>query len=1069
MVIYQHDGCPFNGKTYLALLYKYSEGKAKNTESTGRFGTGFLTTHSLSKVVQIEGPIYDEDGTIYQFEVTMNRDGKDNKELIEGMKKMEAEKKFWRNKNPRWTKFKYILKTKRNKESSELGAMSFQNNIILTMLFNQIIKKVGLKYKNIDLIYEKNQEKKEEEKNNVEIISYTLQDIHLKDLKTRYFLHSKLTEYSKELSEHYDKERNLSVECALEIDPKQKIIICNEKSPCLFCSLPLIGSENHILPITLNTNDFEPSTERQEILLDGPEVKKDERINKDIPTDVGINRYILKRSYILFENIVKYCSENKYNNLHLLARGLKHVPKVNKYFDKKWYEDIYMLDMRNILCKYPIIYNTKNELSYIKDIYFPIYDLYDDINYIKTFYKLMEELYINVPRYEESIYWSKYLWEKDLEKNRIDINKFIDKYNESQHDDTFNNNFIRFIWKYYKHLTFEKKILINQENIYVIYNEKEFGQSDNISEDMINCIEELGNKWRINHLSNKITSIELPIKHDTNYAINIIKESIDKDKNKSYILSRYVEKNNAKRETIYYLLTKFFKDKIGEKYEVENFNEDIWKSSDEYIIKEMISIVKNWKDFNSMTIDINDYNKLLNFLYEINDKLFDEVKLLSSRKGEFSYLKDLNIEYDINEEIKNGAKEYIGLKYDEKILNDKIKINNLKISIYSMDDLLKEINQFLNNNNYNKEFDKIKKNELCKILINFIPKLESNDENDKIFNVHKDIRTIYSFIYKKSLNEEKIQTQINSIWTSVDKYIMIFIQQQLNDKKKMDINSDSIYIEILNKYQGHFDFNKYDLIPNAYGEFLKIQEFEDFNCVPEEILVGIKKTFSKDLKQKSPYKGLNIKGINKNSIKDLGEIVEQCFENKRKVKGEYFNYKDTYGICKIIIKYMPMNGRKKEYQKRLYNLYKLFNKKIGEPIEIDSNEDLYSDVNTGIIQYINEQIRNSSSVEKTKEFTDDIFNLINENSDLLDPSKYSIIPNQNGKLKKIDELYLDNGIYEELKNILSEYSYIRDELMDKRIKSFSPRRIMSNEDIKNKINNLIDNNDSYIIFLISNI
>ena len=486
MVIYQHDGCPFNGKTYLALLYKYSEGKANNTESTGRFGTGFLTTHSLSKVVQIEGPIYDEDGTIYQFEVTMNRDGKDNKELIEGMKKMEAEKKFWRNKNPRWTKFKYILKTKRNKESSELGAMSFQNNIILTMLFNQTIKKVGFKYKNIELIYEKNKEKKEEKKNNVEIISYTLQDIHSKDLKTRHFLHTKLYEYSKKLSEHYNKERYLSVECALEIEPIQKIIICNEKSPSLFCSLPLIGSEKHILPIILNTNDFEPSTERQEILLDGPEIKKDERINKEIPTDVGINRYILKRSYILFENIVKYCSENKYNNLHLLARGLKNVPLVNKYFDKKWYEDIYMLDMRNILYKYPIIYNENNELSYIKDIYFPIYDLYNDINYIKSFYKLMKELYNNVPRFEESINWSNNLWEKDLDKNRIDINKLIDKYNESKHSDEFNNNFIKFIWKYYKDLTFEKKILINQEDNYVLYNEKKFGQSNNISEDMIN-------------------------------------------------------------------------------------------------------------------------------------------------------------------------------------------------------------------------------------------------------------------------------------------------------------------------------------------------------------------------------------------------------------------------------------------------------------------------------------------------------------------------------------------------------------------------------------------------------
>ena len=114
-VIFQHDGCPFNGKTYLALLYKYSEGKANNTESTGRFGTGFLTTHSLSKVVQMEGPIIEEDGSIYGFEVTMYRDGQNNEELIEGMIKMEEEKKFWRITNPKWTKFKYLLNTKRNR------------------------------------------------------------------------------------------------------------------------------------------------------------------------------------------------------------------------------------------------------------------------------------------------------------------------------------------------------------------------------------------------------------------------------------------------------------------------------------------------------------------------------------------------------------------------------------------------------------------------------------------------------------------------------------------------------------------------------------------------------------------------------------------------------------------------------------------------------------------------------------------------------------------------------------------------------------------------------------------
>ena len=421
-VIFQHDGNPFNGDSYLALLYKYSDGKKDNSESTGRFGTGFLTTHSLSKVVNIEGPIYDQKGNICGFEVTMYRDGKNDKELIEGMNKMEEEKKFWTDKKPKWTKFKYILKTKRNKESCILGVNNFKENIILTMIFNQKFNEIELKEENKDLIYKKYNE---ENINNIEIITYSINDIISNELKIKYFLHSKIKEKSKELTEHFDKERFLTIDCALEIEPIKKEIMCNEKSPCIFCSLPLVGSENHILPFILNSNDFEPSTERQEILLDGAEFKKDEKRNDlEIPTDVGINRYILRRSYELFERIVKYCSENKYKKLHLLSRGLKYIPKVKKYFDEKWYEENYMNEMKNILYKYPIIYDVNNDLSYIKNIFFPIYDTYI-IDLTKTYYSLVKELYINVPRYEESIEWSKYLWEKGLENNRIDIYKLL--------------------------------------------------------------------------------------------------------------------------------------------------------------------------------------------------------------------------------------------------------------------------------------------------------------------------------------------------------------------------------------------------------------------------------------------------------------------------------------------------------------------------------------------------------------------------------------------------------------------------------------------------------------------
>jgi hypothetical protein len=39
-VEFKHNGSPFTGDAIFGLLYKYSEGK-ENTESTGRFGTGF--------------------------------------------------------------------------------------------------------------------------------------------------------------------------------------------------------------------------------------------------------------------------------------------------------------------------------------------------------------------------------------------------------------------------------------------------------------------------------------------------------------------------------------------------------------------------------------------------------------------------------------------------------------------------------------------------------------------------------------------------------------------------------------------------------------------------------------------------------------------------------------------------------------------------------------------------------------------------------------------------------------------------------------------------------------------
>ena len=69
----------------------------------------------------------------------------------------------------------------------------------------------------------------------------------------------------------------------------------------------------------------EQNTEYKEILLYGAEFNIDENKNKETPSNVDINRYILKRSYELFERIIK------------------------KYFNEKLYEENYMKNMIEIL------------------------------------------------------------------------------------------------------------------------------------------------------------------------------------------------------------------------------------------------------------------------------------------------------------------------------------------------------------------------------------------------------------------------------------------------------------------------------------------------------------------------------------------------------------------------------------------------------------------------------------------------------------------------------------------------------------------------------------------------
>ena len=92
-MIFSHNGKPFSlGEAY--NLIKPDSTKDDDTTRKksviGQFGTGFISTHILSKIIQVKG-ISEDDGELFRFDFRLDRSERDDKEyLIESIKKSET-------------------------------------------------------------------------------------------------------------------------------------------------------------------------------------------------------------------------------------------------------------------------------------------------------------------------------------------------------------------------------------------------------------------------------------------------------------------------------------------------------------------------------------------------------------------------------------------------------------------------------------------------------------------------------------------------------------------------------------------------------------------------------------------------------------------------------------------------------------------------------------------------------------------------------------------------------------------------------------------------------------------
>ncbi|HOO96100.1 MAG TPA: ATP-binding protein, partial [Proteiniphilum sp.] len=260
-VIFRHNGKPFSIDNITFLIEQVST-KERNTESkeknkpTGKFGTGFLTTHLLSETVEVDSVVKEEDLPYKKFSLLLDRSGREINDVIRSvngslkiLRQLDDVQPYTHYKPKDFnTSFKYLLDDE-GVETAKIGLEDLNLCVAYTLVFVPNIESVCINSETTFIL----QPEVAIEGNGVEI-------------------HTILKKITGKPSEeiHIATVSNENVTVAVEIKyEKNQIVVVepNESLPRLFCDFPLIGTEDFIYPVVINSPFFNPTEARNGIYI----------------------------------------------------------------------------------------------------------------------------------------------------------------------------------------------------------------------------------------------------------------------------------------------------------------------------------------------------------------------------------------------------------------------------------------------------------------------------------------------------------------------------------------------------------------------------------------------------------------------------------------------------------------------------------------------------------------------------------------------------------------------------------------------------------------------------------
>lgn len=875
IVKFRHDGNPFTADARFGLLYKYSEDK-ENQESTGRFGTGFLTTHCLSKVVTIESNMYLDDGhtRLCGFRVTMYRDGQIEKELLDGLNRMRQSEEYYED-TFKWTTFTYHVSTDSGRRAIKLGVENFHENIAQTMLFCKELASIELNDNGkVTSIVRK---QVIDVAPNVRSAEF---EIHGEQTFSRRFLYSSFCEDNKELSERYRAGRKIRINAAIEVDANN-CIVSHSGDTAHYCVLPLVGIENQLdEPLILNSPDFEPDEERQSLLLAG-QVWDEEHNNI---SEVGINQVIYSKVFSLYDNLVSYLSSNNYGKLYLLANGLKKA-KEHEKLDAQWYSDNVIKNYREILLKYSVVEPFKTgENKKLSDCII--------VKETKTeneteLFTLLSTLYPD-KLIKGNHEWAQYVWKDGLDTwNTEDLCKNIEEKKnwgnillEGITLTDWYNKFLAYVLTYDERFLKDYALLPNMNGDFLKKDAENFKQGENITPFIINLLSKLGKDVKPKLLHNDITALTLAAKYNSqSYSADInklTKSLIDTVPFQNILQNvlplvsvlptdteKYKIEFICRRKEFFYIAKSLFALFEAAPTENNNLLDSAWSELDTWFVIYVLQYLRDLGDLSRLPegLDAKWLNNSLKSL-KVDIGRLNTYEVLPNQKGKFCAQNKLYGDSGVPETLKVAEFDSISLIYKEILLHKDVEASafviNQKKDIASFATDLK--NKYASMGSYSSSFPylingryfKFAQSTLNKVALYLLSLIPSDKETE----VEKSQDSLYTTACNiLGTNILPCSNTINysskDLWQDANCFVASMIIDKITAAAKMETLNELLdckgELYILEQLNAFYDFlqkegisyNAPKIFPNQKGEFCSFNNLKKEEGKIDDIIKNI--------------------------------------------------------------------------------------------------------------------------------------------------------------------------------------------------------------------------------------